>query len=223
MENHQSHLGKDWIGITNTQGRVFWDSFLGIRPSEMPKLIAIGHTEHRPGLPGLAFHEEGPCMLIQTCFSSDPAWAQQPISLMRMRVNLGKPGTLKTFWRIFFFLTRWYNSFSKEKKIWVKSYTWFCWQSLMSKAEQNGQKPLPTGTDCGALFIPEHPRPSQLGLWFSPVLSLEQFIPKWEYCNHQSCAPYNELLFLEKDLEEGLSLLRRALELRNQEDAGSWE
>ena len=129
--------------------------------------MAIGHTEHSPGLLGSAFHEEGPCMLIQRCFSSDPAWAQQPISLMRMRVNLGKPGTLKTFWRIFFFLTRWYNSFSKEKKIWVKSYMWFCWQSLMSKAEKNGQNPLPTGTDCGALFTPEHPKSSQLGLWFS--------------------------------------------------------
>ena len=178
---------------------------------------------HSPGLLGSAFHEEGPCVLIQRCFSSDPAWAQQPISPMRMKVNLGKPGTLKTFWRIFFSLTMWYNSFSKEKKIWVKTYMWFCWQSLMSKAEQNGQKPLPIGTDCGALFTPEHPKSSQPGLWFSPVLSLEQFIPKWEYCSYQSCAPYDELLFLEKDLEEGLSLLRRALELRNQEDASSWE
>ena len=76
---------------------------MSVHPSERPKLTAIGHTEHSPGLLGPAFHEEGPpCMLIQMCLPSDPAWAQQPISLMRMRVNLEKPGTLKTFWRIFF-------------------------------------------------------------------------------------------------------------------------
>ena len=41
-------------------------------------------------------------------FSSDPAWTHQPISLMRMSVNLEKPDKLtKFFWRIlFFFSTR---------------------------------------------------------------------------------------------------------------------
>ena len=77
--------------------------------------------------------------------------------------ELGKTRYLKNFLEDFF-LTRWYNSFSKEKKkIWVKSYTWFCWQSLMSKAEENGQKSLPTGTDYGALFTPEHPSPPSWG------------------------------------------------------------
>lgn len=157
---------------------------MSVRPSEMPKLMAIGHTEHSPGLLGPAFHEEGPPVYANPNVSS--LWSCLGTAAYKPYEDegeLGKTRYLKNFLEDIF-LTRWYNSFSKEKKIWVKSYTWFCWQSFMSKAEQNGQNSLPIGTDYGALFIPEHPKSSQLGLWFSTVLSLEQFIAKWEYCSY---------------------------------------
>lgn len=97
IETHQSHLGKDWIGITNTQGRVLWDSFLGVHPSEMPKLIAIEEHRAQPRSPWVGISWGRTMRVDPNVFSLWSCLGTTAYKSDEDEGQLGKSRYLKTF------------------------------------------------------------------------------------------------------------------------------